>query len=226
MKTKKIAVLIIAFLLMMSCEKKPKTSGGQGTQPNVNTQDPKDDTKKNGKQPGKTTDKKEPEWLYTTDIVNLRQEPSQQGNKIGQIPKGQKVQVLEIKEQIDLIDGEKGKWTRVQYEKSGKKSMGWVFGVYLTEQKKDDPIIDDMDNNKLVEKYTTDILNLRKKAGTDGEKIAQIPAKQKVQIMEVLQKVELIGGTKGSWTKIQWTKDKKQYQGWVFGAYLSSKKPE
>lgn len=57
----------------------------------------------------------------------IRNKPDTSGDRVGIIPLGTAVQVLEQKEPAVTIQGKSGRWTRVKLD----KVEGWVFGGFL-----------------------------------------------------------------------------------------------
>lgn len=57
----------------------------------------------------------------------IRDSPSIDGEKLGSIPNGEEIEVLEITDDTDTIDGETGKWVRLEWD----GVEGYVFGAYI-----------------------------------------------------------------------------------------------
>lgn len=63
-------------------------------------------------------------------IVNMRDQPSEDGKIVLPIPTGAEVAVLRYGEETQLKDGEKGRWCRVAY----RAELGWVWGKFVKEK--------------------------------------------------------------------------------------------
>lgn len=57
----------------------------------------------------------------------IRSEPNTSGERLGLIPYGKEVEVLQQQDETVEIQGKKGRWTRVRLG----KTEGWVFGGFL-----------------------------------------------------------------------------------------------
>lgn len=62
------------------------------------------------------------------DNLNVRDEPSLSGNKIGRLEKRTEVTLYEESKNIDEIDGEKNPWYKVKLDDN---TYGWVYGGYV-----------------------------------------------------------------------------------------------
>ena len=71
-----------------------------------------------GKKPAKTSATTAKEYMYTTDVLNLRKSASAKSKLITQIGAGKKVQVI----------SENGKWCQIKYG----KDTGYVMKKYLS----------------------------------------------------------------------------------------------
>ncbi len=84
--------------------------------------------------------------------LRLRDNPSQDGEKIGSLPYGSKVRILQITGGELVIEGERGYWTEIMFE----ELSGWVFGGFLS------PVIPNWfeklaEEKKLIAFWTSDI---------------------------------------------------------------------
>lgn len=73
----------------------------------------------------------EPRWVTADVGLNMRDSPSLKAKKIGLIPHGEKVLLIEETGNLITISGVTGKWSKIKW----KGKMGWVFGAYLTSNK-------------------------------------------------------------------------------------------
>ena len=62
------------------------------------------------------------------DNLNIRDKPSLNGNKIGQLEKRREVTLYEQSKNLDEIDGEKNPWYKVKLDDN---TYGWVYGGYV-----------------------------------------------------------------------------------------------
>ena len=62
------------------------------------------------------------------DNLNVREEPSLTGKKIGKLKKRDEITLYEQSNSIDEIDGEKNPWYKV---KVTENEYGWVYGGYV-----------------------------------------------------------------------------------------------
>ena len=63
-------------------------------------------------------------------------------------------------------------------------------------------------------------LNMRQKPKANALKVATVPYRTKVKVMETDKVTVKIGSVSGQWKRINWN----NLKGWVFGAYLSKEK--
>lgn len=59
--------------------------------------------------------------------LNLRSNPSDKATKIGLIPNGSKVSILQYDDKVSIVNGESGKWYKVQFN----GNVGWVWGNFI-----------------------------------------------------------------------------------------------
>ncbi len=62
------------------------------------------------------------------DNLNIRDEPTLNGNKIGQLEKRREVTLYEQSKHQDELDGEKNPWYKVKLDEN---TYGWVYGGYV-----------------------------------------------------------------------------------------------
>lgn len=79
----------------------------------------------------KTETKVKSRFVSATGGLRMRDKPDTTGNKLGTIPTGTKVDLLEETGKDMTIAGATGKWSKVKW---GDKT-GWVFGGFLAEMK-------------------------------------------------------------------------------------------
>lgn len=60
-------------------------------------------------------------------------------------------------------------------------------------------------------------LRMRDKPGVDGEKIVTIPYRSRVTLLKELEEELTISEATGRWSRVKW----KEYEGWVFGGFLT-----
>lgn len=132
-----------------------------------------------------------------TDDLNVRSGPSTNSDIIGELNKGEKVEVLEV------IDG----WYKIKY----KNGFGWIASKYasqVNEQDKDNTTNDNNNQTKPTQKkqviVNVDSLNMRSGPGQEYEIIAKL---NKGSILTVEE-------TSGDWLKVS-TNMSPSKQGWV-----------
>lgn len=160
------------------------------------------------------------------DVLNVRESPSMQSDTVGTLRYGDEVEVLEYSANEEYIDGNYAKWARVRL----RYLEGWVFSHYLVDPKEivrrdddrrdsgNDPR-DDYKNLRAGEtRYVkSDILRVRDAPSSEGTVLFSVPSRQEVKILSVNDEVSTIGGNKSKWVEIKY----EDYEGWVFGHFLS-----
>ena len=160
------------------------------------------------------------------DALNVREGPSMQSETVGTLRYGDEVEVLEYSENAEYIDGNYAKWARVRQ----RYLEGWVFSHYLVDPKEitrrddgnrgsgTDPR-DDFKNLRAGEnRYVkSDILRVRDAPSSEGTVLFSVPNRREVKIISVNDEVSTIGGNKSKWVEIKY----EDYEGWVFGHFLS-----
>lgn len=71
--------------------------------------------------------KKEYKYVNLHGGLSFRDKPSIRSKQIDLIPNGTKLQILDKEGDIIKINGKKGSWIKVKYN----KKPGWVFGGFL-----------------------------------------------------------------------------------------------
>ncbi len=70
----------------------------------------------------------ESRWVTADVGLNMRVSPELKAKKIGLIPYGEQVLLMEETGNLITISGATGKWSKIKW----KGKIGWVFGAYLT----------------------------------------------------------------------------------------------
>jgi len=155
-----------------------------------------------------------------TSILKIRSEPSLDGEVVGSLYKNDVVEVIEYSSNTDYYEGNYSKWARIRKD----NMTGWVFGYYL----KDAQGGDDVKNDDLVSHLSIgaglyvkpDILRVRDAPDDLSTVLFSLQNKDKVEIKEIENDEVTLGGKKSKWVKIKYL----DYEGWVFGAFLSKDK--
>ncbi|MEM7182441.1 MAG: SH3 domain-containing protein [Spirochaetota bacterium] len=67
--------------------------------------------------------------------LRLREEPNLSSEKVGVIPEGFVVTIVEAKKEDITIGSTTGQWTKVEFQNlGGRKFSGWVFGGFLSKE--------------------------------------------------------------------------------------------
>ncbi|MFR0001517.1 MAG: SH3 domain-containing protein, partial [Intestinibacter bartlettii] len=127
---------------------------------------------------------------YTTANLNIRDGASTTSSKIGKIPNGTKVSVVDFNSNKT--------WAKVVYN----NKTGWVSAQYLS-TKSQEP---EQKEDTYWTGTTTQNLNMRKGPSTDYSIIITIPKNSDVKIYE----------TKSGWAKIKY----KSYEGYCSASFI------
>ena len=152
-----------------------------------------------------------------TSVLKVRSEPSLDGEIIYSLSKNDVVEVLEWSSHTDFYAGNESKWAKIS--KDGV--TGWVFGYYLTEsqgsgESKNEDLVSYL--SKGAGLYVKpDILRVRDAPDDLSTVLFSLQNKDKVTIAEIEDEEVTLGGKKSKWVKIKYL----DYEGWVFGAFLS-----
>lgn len=162
-----------------------------------------------------------------TGSLKVRSDPSLEGDVIGSLYRGNVVEVIEYSSNTEYYDGHKSNWIRIR---SGDFE-GWVFAYYLDEAgseegtsggdsgKGSEFVMTEFDTG--MELYVKpDILRVRDAPDDLGTVLFSLQNKDEVEIIEVDPELVSLGGKKSKWVKIKYL----DYEGWVFGAFLSTDK--
>lgn len=161
------------------------------------------------------------EW-YAADAkpsLVVRDSPDVSGDKMGNVPYGGKLKIIERVGGSESIGGREGHWVKVEWQ----NKTGYVFDAFLK-------ALDSEENNSESKSSATNKaddtewfksnaepnLVVRSKPDVTGSKIGNVPYGGKVKLVEVVSKRESINGREGRWVKINWQDTK----GYVFDAYL------
>jgi len=161
----------------------------------------------------------------TASTLKVRSEPSLESEVTGYLYKNDEVDVEEYSSHEDYYQGVSSRWARVN---SGGIT-GWVFASFLSEISGDrDSASGDHTSNepadylqKGKELYVKpDILRVRDAPDDLGTVLFSLQNKDQVLITEAEQEAVTLGGKRSIWVKIKFL----DYEGWVFGAFLSDNK--
>jgi len=156
----------------------------------------------------------------TAATLKVRGEPSLEGEVVGYLYKNDEVTVEEYSSHTDYYEGRTSKWAKI--DSGGIK--GWVFGAYLAPPGSDGGSGDSKNNEpaEFLKKGKTlyvkpDILRVRDAPDDMGTVLFSLQNKDEVKITDVEEEAVTLGGKKSIWVKIKYL----DYDGWVFGAFLS-----
>ncbi|MGL6105790.1 SH3 domain-containing protein [Romboutsia sp.] len=143
--------------------------------------------------------------IVTTSVLNVREEASQESDKVGALVEGMVVTVLEIKEE----------WTKVQY---ADNKEGWVNSEFVANEKA---------------KVNTNELNLRKAPSIKEDNIEKLNKNTQLEILTVLEIENKEEETSETWYEVKVIKEKssevesnKEKIGFVFGEYVLTESDE
>jgi len=153
-------------------------------------------------------------------VLKVRSEPSFDSETIYSLNRNDVVEVIEYSSHTDYYEGNSSKWAKIS--KDGV--TGWVFAYYLTEVRDSDAAKnEDMVSylNKGADLYVrSDILRVRDAPDDYSTVLFSLQNKDKVEVTEIENEEVTLGGKKSKWVKIRYL----DYDGWVFGAFLSKDK--
>lgn len=145
----------------------------------------------------------------------VRDAPDVSGDKLGNVPYGGKIKVLEWLGAQESIGGRQGQWVKVQWQ--GK--TGYVFDAFIVPMAADPPKTSHNATSTDSDWFKSNAqpsLVVRSQPDVTGGKIGNIPYEGKVKVVKVVSKRESVGGRTGRWVKISW----QNTSGYVFDAYL------
>lgn len=156
--------------------------------------------------------------------LRVRSDASIESESIGTLYRGNIVEVIEYSSNTDYSDGYESNWIKV---KSGDFE-GWVFAHYLVEAGSGDGsgsgsgsehVMTEFDEG--MELYVKpDILRVRDAPDDLGTVLFSLQNKDEVEVVEIESEIVSLGGKKSKWVKVKYL----DYEGWVFGAFLSTDK--
>lgn len=153
-----------------------------------------------------------------TQILKVRSEPSLNGSVIYSLGKGDIVEVLEYSSHEDYYDGKTARWARIKKD----DITGWVFGYYLVEVQggagsAEADLVSYL--TKGASLYVkSDILRVRDAPDDYSTVLFSLENRDKVMVTDIEPDEVTLGGKKSKWVKIKFL----EYEGWVFGAFLST----
>ncbi len=158
-----------------------------------------------------------------TSTLKVRSEPSLDAEVTGYLSKNDEVNVEEYSSHEDYYQGKTSRWAKIN---SGGIT-GWVFASYLSEISGDGTSGDVKSNEpaeylkKGEELYVKpDILRVRDAPDDMGTVLFSLQNKDEVKITDIEEEAVTLGGKRSIWVKIKFL----DYEGWVFGAFLSDSK--
>jgi len=160
----------------------------------------------------------------TAGSLRVRSEPSLDAESLGNLYRGNVVEVIECSSSTDYYDGHTSNWIKIR---SGDLE-GWVFAYYL------DAAGDSSDGGgsgreanvmtefeEGMELYVKpDILRVRDAPDDLGTVLFSLENKNEVEVLEADPELISLGGKRSRWVRIKYL----DYEGWVFGAFLSRDK--
>lgn len=158
-----------------------------------------------------------------TSTLKVRSEPSLDAEVTGYLNKNDEVTVEEYSSHEDYYQGRTSRWARID---SGGVT-GWVFSSYLSELSGDGASGENKSSEpaeflvKGRELYVKpDILRVRDAPDDMGTVLFSLQNKDEVEITDIEAEAVTLGGKKSIWVKIKFL----DYEGWVFGTFLSDNK--
>jgi len=155
-----------------------------------------------------------------TTVLKVRSEPALDGEVIYTLNKNDIVEVTEYSTHTDYYEGNYSKWAKITKD----NVTGWVFAYYLTESRGAEGVgSEDMVSylTKGADLYVKpDILRVRDAPDDLSTVLFSLQNKDKIEITEIENEEITLGGKKSKWVKIKYD----DYEGWVFGAFLTKDK--
>lgn len=162
------------------------------------------------------------EWYKAIAKPNLvvRDAPDVSGNKLGNVPNGGKVNVIERVGGKESIGGRDGYWVKIQW----KNGNGYAFDAFLASLDSSSDSSSQAGVNKRssasdaqwFKSNAKPSLVVRSKPDVGADKLGNIPYGGKIKVLKVVSQRESIGGRTGRWVKVGW----KNTTGYVFDAFL------
>lgn len=155
-----------------------------------------------------------------TPVLKVRTDPSLSAETSGSLSKNDVVEVLEYSSHSDYYNGINSKWAKIKTD----YLTGWVFAHYLVEVTAGGGVV----KEDLVSHLTKgaglyvkpDILRVRDAPDDLGTVVFSLNNKDRVSVLDIEGDEVTLGGKKSKWVKIKYL----DYEGWVFGAFLSKDK--
>ncbi len=159
-----------------------------------------------------------------TSTLKVRVEPSLDAEVAGYLYKNDEVIVEEYSSHEDSYQGKTSRWARI----SSDGVNGWVFASYLSEIRGDGASGDSAKSNEPAEYLKKgrelyvkpDILRVRDAPDDMGTVLFSLQNKDEVKITDIEQEPVTLGGKRSLWVRVKFL----DYEGWVFGAFLSDNK--
>ncbi|MCB1143790.1 MAG: peptidoglycan DD-metalloendopeptidase family protein [Leptospiraceae bacterium] len=155
---------------------------------------------------------------YTVIVnrLNIRSEPSQNADVLGQLNKGNTVSLIKFSDNSEWIDGVSAKWAYIKYN----DQVGWVFSGYLSLSNTPTTI-------DIIE--PSNVFEIDKKFKTSHEDtpiydmpnnfidpVGSIPPGSEITILKINPRFETLEGKLSKWLYVNSSKGK----GWIFGGDL------
>lgn len=155
-----------------------------------------------------------------TPALKVRSDPSLDGEVIYTLNRNDIVEVIEYSSNTDYYEGNYSKWAKIKKD----DITGWVFAYYLVESRGvEGGGAEDLVSylSKGSDLYVRpDILRVRDAPDDLSTVLFSLQNKDKVEITDIENEEITLGGKKSKWVKIKYD----DYEGWVFGAFLSKDK--
>lgn len=153
---------------------------------------------------------------YVVDVdssLYVRAAPNQEGRILGELRKGDIVEVLRYGDQAETIYGKTARWAFVR----AAGAEGWVFSAFLKK-----PNLETFDDPAALKPglslyVKSALLRVRDEPSDEGTVITSIPHQRRVRIIEVMDEVQSVGRVQSKWVKVEY----EEFAGWVFGGFLS-----
>jgi len=152
-----------------------------------------------------------------TSVLNIRYSAGMSSAVSGKLYRGDLVRVLEYTSYYDYYNGIRARWARI----SADGMTGWVFSYYLVKPGSQ-PVNKKPDYISYLEKgkslyVKSDILRVRDAPDDLGIVLFSLENRKRVEITDIEDEEITLGGKKSKWVQIKF----EDYEGWVFGAFLS-----
>ncbi|MBU0654686.1 MAG: SH3 domain-containing protein [Gammaproteobacteria bacterium] len=160
------------------------------------------------------------DWYKAVAEPNLvvRDAPDVSGNKLGNVPYGGKVNLIERVGGKESIGGRTGHWAKIQW----KDRNGYVFDAFLESMGSTGSNTGGINSRNSAaapqwfKSNAKPSLVVRSKPDVGASKLGNIPYDGKIKVLKVVSQRESIGGRTGRWVKVNW----QNTTGYVFDAFL------